>query len=367
MKFELKPHNRDVSNDELLADLKYVAVKLGKSSLKIEEYATHGRFHNTTFNRRFGSWSEALNKAGLKKERLPAVKLRKRRVASDSDLLNDLKSVVRALGKNTLTMNEYDNSGKFNSETLSRRFGSWSIALEEAGLDSARNILTPRISDDDLIADLKRVAQELHKSSVTTDEYDERGNYSSFTQSHRFGSWFKALAKAGLNKTRNLHIANEELFINMVEVWTRFGQQPAYQDLTSQSSRFSAGTYEKRFGTWRKALEAFVNWANTQESQTATVIPQQTEVSTAKISEQKTFRHRTARTINHRLRFLVMRRDNFRCRITGRSPATDPSVILEVDHIVPWDKGGETVIENLQTLAKEINIGKSNLDMFQND
>jgi 5-methylcytosine-specific restriction endonuclease McrA len=58
-----------------------------------------------------------------------------------------------------------------------------------------------------------------------------------------------------------------------------------------------------------------------------------------------------------------MRRDHFKCRITGRSPATDPTVILEVDHVVPWEKGGETVIENLQTLAKDINIGKSNLPM----
>ena len=65
--------------------------------------------------------------------------------------------------------------------------------------------------------------------------------------------------------------------------------------------------------------------------------------------------------------FLVLRRDNFKCKITGRSPATDPRGILEVDHIVHWDKGGETVIENLQTLAKEVNIGKSNLDMYQND
>ena len=70
------------------------------------------------------------------------------------------------------------------------------------------------------------------------------------------------------------------------------------------------------------------------------------------------------RHVNYRLKFLVMRRDNFRCRITGRSPATDRNIILEVDHIVPWDKGGETVIENLQTLAKDINIGKSNLDMY---
>jgi 5-methylcytosine-specific restriction endonuclease McrA len=281
--------------------------------------------------------------------------------------LDDLKSVAKASGKAALTMNEYDKNGQFNSETLSRRFGSWLRALEKAGLDPERNVSVKKISDDDLTADLKRVAGELHKSSVTTDEYDERGIYSSFTQSHRFGSWFKALAKAGLNKTRNLHVTNEELFNNLVEVWTRLGQQPAYQDLTSQTSKFSAGTYEKRFGTWRKALEAFVAWANTRETQVAGDCTQPSEAPPLTTSGQKAFRHRTSRTINHRLRFLVMRRDNFKCRITGRSPATDPKVILEVDHIVPWDKGGETVMENLQTLAKEINLGKSNLDMFQAD
>ena len=60
-----------------------------------------------------------------------------------------------------------------------------------------------------------------------------------------------------------------------------------------------------------------------------------------------------------------MRRDNFKCRITGRSPATDPSVILVVDHIVPWERGGETVFDNLQTLAQDVNIGKSNLGMTE--
>ena len=206
--------------------------------------------------------------------------------------------------------------------------------------------------DEELLADLKRVATELDKSRVTIDAYNERGRFHSTTLSRRFGSWFKALERAGLDKTRNLHIPNEELFNNLADLWTRLGRQPRYQDLTSQVSRYAAGTYENRFGTWRKALEAFVHWANEGE-------PQGTEAS----PRQKASHHRTSRNINYRLRFLVMRRDNFRCRITGRSPATDPNVILEVDHIVPWDKGGETVLDNLQTLAKEINIGKSNLDM----
>lgn len=208
--------------------------------------------------------------------------------------------------------------------------------------------------DEQLLQDLARVAKEIGKDKVTIDEYNERGRFHNTTLTRRFGSWFTALEKAGLKKTRNLNIPDEELFNNLVDVWRRLGRQPKYQDLTSQTSKYAAGTYEKRFGGWRKALKAFVRWANEGEIQPDEELP-----------KHPTSHHRTPRNINHRLRFLVMRRDNFKCRITGRSPATDPNVILQVDHIVPWDKGGETVMENLQTLAKEINIGKSNLNMYE--
>lgn len=208
------------------------------------------------------------------------------------------------------------------------------------------------VPDEEFVADLQRVARELAKLTVTADQYNERGRFHASSLARRFGSWFKALERAGLAKSRTLHISNDDLFRNLAEIWTRLGRQPKYNDLTSQSSRFSSGTYENRFGGWRRALEAFVAWANEGEVHAGEPL----------LNEHAT-RHQTPRNINYRLRFLVMRRDNFKCRITGRSPATDPTVILEVDHIVPWDKGGETVMENLQTLAKDINIGKSNLSM----
>ena len=56
-----------------------------------------------------------------------------------------------------------------------------------------------------------------------------------------------------------------------------------------------------------------------------------------------------------------MARDNFKCRICGKSPATDPKITLHIDHIIPWSKGGETIFENLQTLCSECNLGKSDL------
>ncbi|NQV14303.1 HNH endonuclease [bacterium] len=47
----------------------------------------------------------------------------------------------------------------------------------------------------------------------------------------------------------------------------------------------------------------------------------------------------------------------------GISPAKDPDVILHVDHIKPWSKGGETEINNLQALCEKCNVGKS--DMYE--
>ena len=73
--------------------------------------------------------------------------------------------------------------------------------------------------------------------------------------------------------------------------------------------------------------------------------------------------HKTKRDINLRLRFLVMKRDDFKCCMCGRSPATTPGLELHIDHIVPWSKGGETVIGNLQTLCSDCNLGKSDLNM----
>ncbi|MBR0162008.1 MAG: HNH endonuclease [Oscillospiraceae bacterium] len=46
----------------------------------------------------------------------------------------------------------------------------------------------------------------------------------------------------------------------------------------------------------------------------------------------------------------------------GASPAKDSSVELHIDHIKPWSKGGETVMENLETLCSIWNLGKSDLE-----
>ena len=205
------------------------------------------------------------------------------------------------------------------------------------------------IPDQELIDDLVRVAKELNQNKVTIDQYNDKGRFHNTTFNRRFGSWFKALEKAGLEKTRTLNISNEELFENLVETWTKLGRQPKYNDLTKDISKYSSGTYEKRFGGWRKALEEFINWVNEGE------MPELPKVTSNQVTK------RTPRNINWRLRAMVLLKDGAYCKLCGATP--NDGAKLHVDHIKPWANGGETVLENLQILCEKCNIGKSNVEV----
>lgn len=62
------------------------------------------------------------------------------------------------------------------------------------------------------------------------------------------------------------------------------------------------------------------------------------------------------RSIAAGLRFDVLRRDNYRCQICGRTAAD--GVELEVDHKIPVAKGGLSTMENMWTLCFDCNRGK---------
>ena len=209
-------------------------------------------------------------------------------------------------------------------------------------------------SDEELLNDLKAVSNIINKDTVTMEEYNQYGKYHSTTLTRRFGSWFLCLQKAQLQMSRSkIGISNEALFDNIEKVWIKLGKQPSYTQM-EEYGEFSIGTYTKRFGGWRKALEAFVDYVNSTEIKIDESEP--TSDTTSDVAN-----HITRRDINLRIRFIVMKRDNFKCCMCGRSPATTPGLELHIDHIIPWSKGGETVIDNLQTLCSDCNLGKSNL------
>ncbi len=206
------------------------------------------------------------------------------------------------------------------------------------------------VSNEELLADLRRIFNLNTGCLMSRKAYKELGGIYGTTVYHdRFGSWNKALAMVGIPLAHEINISDQRLFENILILWQHHGKQPSRTQLSSSLSKISQGPYNRRFGSWGKALEAFVNYANSSDAELKN--------EENKIAEQR----KTGRDPSLRLRWRVLQRDRFTCCSCGKSPAITLGIELHVDHIKPWSKGGDTVIDNLQTLCSGCNLGKSNL------
>ena len=205
------------------------------------------------------------------------------------------------------------------------------------------------VSDEELLADLRAVAARLGKETVGLKEYRKVGKYDDTTASNRFGSWNKALRAAGLTVSNEVDISDDRLFENLLVLWQHYGRQPRRAELAKPPSTISQTPYSRRFGSWSAALATFVEYANSSS------------VDAPSTQDAPANRRETGREPSLRLRWRVLQKDRFTCRACGASPAFSSQVELHVDHIVPWSKGGVTVLENLQTLCSSCNLGKSNI------
>ncbi len=217
-------------------------------------------------------------------------------------------------------------------------------------------------TDEQLLKYMVDTSRQLGRDTLTMEEYNRHGVGHSTTFVRRFGSWPKALELAGLEPSRSkIGITDEELFDNLKEVWVSLGRQPRYGEVRTPVSRYSAGTYENRFGSWQNALRCFVDWVNAEsDSETpasdALVWPRTPDQQTETPSVRRTNRQPTERQ-----RFRILLLDGFRCTSCGASPLSDRGTELHVDHVVPWSKGGETEDHNLTTKCKKCNLGKGNM------
>ena len=211
-------------------------------------------------------------------------------------------------------------------------------------------------TDEELLNDLKRVA-EANNGKVTQKIYREYRNSIDSTIADdsticRQIGWKRALNLIGVNLDKyqkNDKISEDELLQEILRLWIELGRQPTTTDLKNRKSKYPRERFSDRFGSWASALNRFIEWANKENF---------ISIST---SNEKSEKRRTSRDINARLKYLVLQRDDFKCVVCGRSPATHQNVILHADHIIPYAKGGETIKDNLQTLCQECNWGKGDL------
>jgi len=114
----------------------------------------------------------------------------------------------------------------------------------------------------------------------------------------------------------------------------------------------SSGTYLRHYGTWYKALESFIAYVSENDDDSLNEISENDNTSSIK--------HKTKRAPSDRLKVQVLMRDGNRCRICGVE-CSGGLHNIHFDHIIPWSKGGETTLENLQVLCSACNEAKGNM------
>ena len=194
---------------------------------------------------------------------------------SDEEIIKELQRVAKLLNTSPLTGVAFEKESKVSRGTINKRFGGWKEALEASGLGhlysgqlitkNMREQKNRNITDAELLNELQGVANAVGRKDISCQDITKHSSINRDTFSRRFGSLEKAIKLAGL-ETRKLGAARtihteENLFSNLYETWMYYGRQPHYSEMNEPPSKIKSKNYLNRFGTWRKALISFIEYA----------------------------------------------------------------------------------------------------------
>jgi hypothetical protein len=167
--FRIRLRQRNIPENELLEDFKRVAVEGAISTVTAVEYTAKGQYGVNTFLRRFKTWNNALERAGLTAPH--------RQHIPDTELFENLAVVWTQLGRQPLgkDMEKTGGLSLFSLGTYESRFGSWNKALLEfeqfiqSGVPSKRPSTTHKKSPADKRRSSRKVNWRLRAQVLIRD------------------------------------------------------------------------------------------------------------------------------------------------------------------------------------------------------
>jgi len=276
----------------------------------------------------------------------------------DASMIAEIQRVAAIISTPCISIAAFDRLSKAHSTTLRNRFGGWRDVLTAAGLAHRYDDSNVRRTSEEVIAELQRVAGILCTQRLGRKEFDKHGKFKQKAVTTAFGSWQAALEAAGLAPRFIRDPSDQDCFENLLTVWTHYGRQPNFGEMKVAPSRITGKVYARKWQSWRKALHAFVQYAEHWETSGDLGEKSQSAEKESGLCDPPDSAPQGPRQIPVGLRYLALRRDRFRCVLCGASPATQLSCELQIDHVVPYSRGGPTVLENLRTLCAPCNLGK---------
>ena len=233
-------HTEEEVRDVLIAELQRLADQINHPP-GLRDMNQHGAHSSKTYQKKFGSWNNALRAAGLE-------------INAETDInKSNLSDELRRLGDEldrTPTSRDMADKGKYGTATYTHKFGSWNDAVQEAGLEIVRQ---RDVSRADMISEIQRLADELGKPPAVHQMRDQ-GKLGVTTISREFGTWSAALEHAGYEPNKEMGVSKEKLTEELTRLRDKLGRPPKAQEM-SRRGAYSIGTFERRFGSWNTALE----------------------------------------------------------------------------------------------------------------
>lgn len=246
METEIFTRGSAASNQQLIEDLREFADELGHRPSQ-NEMNEEGPYTAERYRRRFGSWNEAIETAGMTPWEPSAI--------PEDELLDALESLADAVDREVPSAKDMDESGPYSAATYRARFGGWDDALRAAGYEpeNRRRIY----SEEDVVEAIRSLAEELGRPP-TSREMDERGAVSSVLAWQRFGSWDDALRASGYDPgNRRLHYEESDVAEAIRAVTDALGRIPTTDEFDDhEAAPMKSVTARARFGSWREALLA---------------------------------------------------------------------------------------------------------------
>lgn len=221
-------------------------------------------------------------------------------------------------------------------------------------------------SKEEIADELVRISKITGSKFITMNDIEKYGRVRYSTIRRKFGGLINALIFAKLisetdKKKKYGRFKKEDLLKEIGRMWeltlSKYGRRPYIKDF-KENSILAPWAWDTHFGSFRKALSAYLSWEQ-KNIDNQEIVHSGSEKNTTIDKQKNRSKNRTSPTIPPGLRWKALTRDNYKCTVCGKDPK-NYEITLEVDHIIPWSKGGPTELGNLRTLCSKCNLGKSN-------